>query len=150
MWFWIRKKGAFCAGDVSTKCVSNQLFIIPYVIYFQAVKIGVDLIGVYNLGMLSFKDGFGYLELVTVCQFVDNLFRDLGTTELGFVCEEDFEEGEEIEIDESGWFWKEKIRKKSTKTSLNVLSVHVPSPQKVTSTIIFKPGEVIKANMYDS
>lgn len=74
----------------------NRLFTIPYVISFQAVKIGDCLIGVYNVGMFSFKDGFGYLELVTVCQFVNSLFRSLGSIKLGFVSEEELESGEEI------------------------------------------------------
>jgi hypothetical protein len=90
-------------GKSCTKFVErNQLFTIPYVICFQAVKIGDDLMGVYSVGMFSLREGFGYFQLVTVCQFVDSFFRDLGSAELGFVCEEDFEEGEEIEINESG------------------------------------------------
>jgi hypothetical protein len=42
------------------------------------------------MDMFEFKDGFGYLELVTICQFVNSLFRDLGSVELGFVSEENF------------------------------------------------------------
>ena len=74
------------------------MFTIPYVIYFQAVKLGDELMGVYNVGMFNFKDDFGYLELVTVCQFVSSLFRDLGSVELGFISEEDLEKGEEIQL----------------------------------------------------
>ena len=49
-------------GKPCTRFVEfNWLFTIPYVIYFQAVKIGEDSIGVYNVGMFDFKDGFGYL-----------------------------------------------------------------------------------------
>jgi hypothetical protein len=73
------------------------LFTIPYVIFFQAVKVYDDLICVYNVGMLGFKEGSGYLERVTVCQFVDSLFRSLGSVELRFVSEEDLDEGEEIQ-----------------------------------------------------
>jgi hypothetical protein len=76
----------------------NGLFILPYVIYFQVVKIGDDLMGVYTVGMFEFKDGSGYLERVTICQFVNSLFRDLGSVELGFVSEEDLEMAEEIPI----------------------------------------------------
>ena len=89
-------------GRACTRFIErNGLFTIPYVIYFQAVKIGDDLIGVYSVGMFSFKEGYGYLELVTVCQFFSSLLRGLGSTELGFVAEENFEEGDEIEFDES-------------------------------------------------
>jgi hypothetical protein len=85
-------------GKPCTKFVErNRLFTIPYVIYFQAVKVGYDLMGVYNVGMFEFKDGFGYLELVTVCQFVKSLFRRLGSVELGFVSEEDLEKSEELD-----------------------------------------------------
>jgi len=44
------------------------------------------------------KDGSGYLEHVTVCQFVNSLFRNLGSIELGFVSEEDLEKGEKIHL----------------------------------------------------
>jgi hypothetical protein len=86
-------------GAVCTKFVErNGLFTIPYVVAFQAVKVGDGLMCVYNVGMFEFKDGFGYLELVTVCQFVNSLFRDLGSVKLGFVSEEDLEKGEEVEL----------------------------------------------------
>jgi hypothetical protein len=74
----------------------NGLFILPYVIYFQAVKIADDLMCVYNVGIFDFRDGSGYLERVTVCQFVNSLFRVLGHVKLGFVSEEDLEKDEEI------------------------------------------------------
>ncbi len=86
-------------GKSCTRFVErNRLFTIPYVIYFQAVKIGDDLMGVYNVGIFNFREGFGYLELVTVCQFVDSLFRSLCSVELGFVSEEDLEKCEEIQL----------------------------------------------------
>lgn len=86
-------------GKPCTKFVErNRLFTIPYVIYFQAVKISDGLMCVYNVGLFDFKDGSGYLECATVCQFVDSLFRGLGSVELGFVSEEDLEKGEEIQL----------------------------------------------------
>lgn len=87
------KLGKPCTRFVERNC----LFAIPYVVYFQAVKVGDDVICVYNVGMFEFRNGFGYLELVTVCQFVNSLFRDLGSVELGFVSEEELENGEEIQ-----------------------------------------------------
>jgi hypothetical protein len=84
-------------GKPCTKFVErNRLFTIPYVVHFQAVKVDYDLMCVYNVGMFDFRDGSGYLELVTVCQLVDSLFRSLGSVELGFVSEEDLDKGEEI------------------------------------------------------
>jgi hypothetical protein len=87
------KIGKTCTNFVQR----NGLFTLSYVIYFQAVKIGDDLMCVYNVGVFRFKDGYGYLELVTVCHFVSSLFGNLGSVELGFVSEEDMEKGEEIE-----------------------------------------------------
>jgi len=84
---------------VCTKFVErNGLFAIPYVIAFQAVKIGDDLMCVYNVGLFKFKDGSGFLESAVICQLVDSLFRSLGFVELGFVSEEELEKGEEIVI----------------------------------------------------
>jgi hypothetical protein len=85
-------------GKACTRFIErNGLFTIPYVIYFQAVKIGDNLIGVYNVGMFSFKEGYGYLELVTVCQFASSLFSSLGSLELGAISEKELKKGEEIE-----------------------------------------------------
>jgi len=86
-------------GSPCTKFVErNHLFTIPYVLYFQAVKVGDDLMCVYNVGVFEFKDGSGYLERATVCQLVNSLFRSLGSVELGFVSEKDLEWGEEIDL----------------------------------------------------
>jgi hypothetical protein len=46
--------------------------------------------------MFAFKAGYGYLMCVTVCQFVNSLFRSLGSIKLGFISEEELESGEEI------------------------------------------------------
>ena len=78
--------------------VRNGLFDIPHVLYFQAVKVADDIMCVYSVGIFKFKDGFGFPELATVCQFVNSLFRVLGHVELGFVSEEELEKEEEIEI----------------------------------------------------
>jgi len=83
-------------GKPCTKFVErNRLFTLPYVFYFQAVKVSEDVMCVYNVGVFEFKDGSGYLELVTFCQFVNSLIRDLGSVELG-VSEEDLEKDEEL------------------------------------------------------
>lgn len=84
---------------VCTKFIARYgLFVIPYAIFFQAVKIGDDLMCVYNVGMFECKDGSGYLERVTFCQFFNSLFRAQVSVVLGFVCEEDLEKGEEIQL----------------------------------------------------
>jgi len=54
-------------GKPCTKLVEcNRLFTIPYVVYFQAAKVGDDIMCIYNLGLFEFKNGSGYLEHVTV------------------------------------------------------------------------------------
>jgi hypothetical protein len=87
------KVGSPCARFVER----NNLFTIPYVISFKAVKVCDDLMCVYHEGIFEFRVGSGFLNHVTICQFVNSLFRRLGSVELGFVSEEDLEKGEEIE-----------------------------------------------------
>ena len=85
-------------GNACTEfIVRNSLFTLPYVIVFQAVKVGEDLMCVYNIGLFSFKEEFGYLGSVTVCQFVSSSFWNLGSVPIDFVLEDDLENGEEIE-----------------------------------------------------
>ena len=85
--------------SICTKFVErNDLFSLPSVVTFESVKVGDDLMCVYSVSIFGFKEGFGYLGLATVCQFVDGLFRSLGSVEIGFVSEEYLEEGEEIEV----------------------------------------------------
>lgn len=82
---------------VCTRFVENNgLFTLPYVIAFQAVKVADDLMCIFSISMFSFRDGFGYVGSLTVCHFVDSLFRSLGSFELGFASEEDFEDDDEI------------------------------------------------------
>jgi hypothetical protein len=50
---------------------------------------------VYNVGLFQFKEGSGFLKLVTICHFAGGLFRSLGSVELGFMAEAEFEDGEE-------------------------------------------------------
>ncbi len=76
----------------------NSLFTIPYVIYFQAVKLSDYIMCVYNVGIFEFKGDHGFSELVTVRQFVNSLFRVLGHVEIGFISEEDLEEDEEAQL----------------------------------------------------
>ncbi len=86
-------------GKSCTKFLErNGLFEIPHVLYFQAVKVGDDVMCVYSAGVFEFEDGFGFPELVSVCPFVSSFFRVLGHVEVGFVSEEDLEESEEIQL----------------------------------------------------
>ena len=74
------------------------MFESPHVIFFQAVKVSDKIMCVYSVSLFKFRDGLGFPEVVTVCIFVNSLFRVLGHVELGFVSEEDLEKEEEAEI----------------------------------------------------
>jgi hypothetical protein len=74
----------------------NHLLTIPYAICFQAVKVGDDLMCVYSVGLFQFKECFGFSKQATICQFVGSLSRSLGFVGLGFVSEEELDEGEEV------------------------------------------------------
>ena len=73
------------------------MFEIPHVIFFQAVKVSDKIMCVYSVSLFKFRDGLGFPEVVTVCIFVNSLFRVLGHVELGFVSKEDLEKEEEAE-----------------------------------------------------
>ena len=76
----------------------NGLFTLPHTIYFQAVKIGDDLIGVYWISIFDYKKDFGYFERVVICQLVGCLFRSRCSVELGFIAERDLDNSEETDI----------------------------------------------------
>jgi len=75
----------------------NDLFTLPYVIEFQAVKVADNLMCVYNVSIFGFRENLGYAINVTVCHFVDSLFRELCSINLGFVSEKHFDEGDELD-----------------------------------------------------
>jgi hypothetical protein len=87
------KLGASCTVFVER----NGLFSIPYVLYFQAVKVSEDLMCVYNVSLFEIQEDSAFPELATVCQFVNGLFRSLGSVELGFVSEQELDRDEEVE-----------------------------------------------------
>jgi hypothetical protein len=86
-------------GKPCTRFVEqNGLYSIPYVMYFQAVKVGEDLMCIYNVGIFENQGCSVFPERVAICQFINSLFRSLGSVELGFVAEEDLRKGEEIDL----------------------------------------------------
>ena len=59
----VRQWNKIRVGRPCTRFVEqNSLFTLPHTIYFQAVKIGDDLMCVYWVSMFEYKEGFGYLE----------------------------------------------------------------------------------------
>ena len=86
-------------GKACTKFVErNGLFKLSHIIFFCAVKIGDYLMCVYNVGLFGFKDGYDSREHATICYFGNSLFRTLGSVELGFVSEEELDDGEELQL----------------------------------------------------
>jgi len=49
---------------------------------------------VYNVGLFQFKECSGFLKQVTICQFVDSLFRSLCSVDLGYLSEDALENDE--------------------------------------------------------
>jgi len=95
----VRQWNKIKLGRPCTRFVEqNSLFTLPHTIYFQAVKIGDDLMCVYWVSMFEYKEGLGYLESIVVCQLVGCLFRSQCSVGLGFVSEEDLEICEEIKV----------------------------------------------------
>lgn len=84
-------------GSCTEFVVRNSLFTIPYVVVFQGVKIDVDLICIYSIGLFKFKEGLGFMGNATVCHFVSSLFWNLSSINVGFVSEEALDFQEEIE-----------------------------------------------------
>lgn len=85
-------------GKSCTKFMErNGLLSISHVLFFQAVKAGEDLVCVYSVGLFEFREGSGFLEHATICHFVSSLFRILSCIKLGFVSEEELENGEDPE-----------------------------------------------------
>jgi hypothetical protein len=44
------------------------------------------------------KESLGHLRSVAVCQFVNSLFRSLGSVELGYISEEELEDDKKAEL----------------------------------------------------
>jgi hypothetical protein len=87
---------------ISANCTNfiehNNLFTLPHVIAFQAVKVSADLVSVYNVGLFDSKVDKGHGEFVTTCLFVGGSFRSLGSVQIAFIPEGDLWENEEIDI----------------------------------------------------
>jgi hypothetical protein len=84
-------------GKPCTRFVEhNVLYTIPHVVYFQAIKIGDDLMCVYNVSLFEHKENAGHLETVHVCQFVNSLFRSIALIELGLVTDVELDDDEEL------------------------------------------------------
>jgi hypothetical protein len=75
----------------------NNLFALPHVIAFQAIKISEELACVYNVGLFESKKDKGHGEFVTVCWFVNGSLRSVGFVQIAFIPKDYLWENEEID-----------------------------------------------------
>ena len=87
------KVGAVCTDFIER----NNLFSLPHVIAFQAIKVSADLLIVYNVGIFDFKKDRGHGEYVTTCLFINGYFRSLGSVQIAFIPEDSLWANEEID-----------------------------------------------------
>jgi hypothetical protein len=86
------KVGAICTSFIEY----NNLFNLPHVIAFQAVKVSDELVCVYNIGLFDFGKDKGHDEFITTCIFVDGYIRSVDSIQIAFIPEGDLWENEEI------------------------------------------------------
>jgi hypothetical protein len=85
-------------GETCTEFIErNNLFSLPHVIAFQAIKISEELVCVYNVGLFESKRDKGHGEFVTICWFVNGSLRSVGSVQIAFIPEGNFYENEEID-----------------------------------------------------
>lgn len=87
------KVGKMCTYFIE----KNNLFFLPHVIAFQAIKVSKELACVYNVGLFDFKKDRGHGEFITTCLFVNGSFRSVGSWQVAFIPEGDLWENEEID-----------------------------------------------------
>ena len=85
-------------GKICTDFIErNNLFTLPHIITFIAVKVADELVCVYNIGLFDSKKDRGHGEYLTTCLFVNGYLRNLDSVRLGFVQEFDLWEVDEID-----------------------------------------------------
>jgi hypothetical protein len=87
------KVSEFCTDFIE----KNNLFSLPHVIAFQAVKVSEELACIYNIALFDFKKNKGHGEYLTTCMFFEGFFKSLDFIRLGFVQEFDLWEVDEID-----------------------------------------------------
>ncbi|MGE5555014.1 MAG: hypothetical protein ACM3UY_01930 [Methanocella sp.] len=85
-------------GDDCTKFIEREnLFAMPQVIEFQAVKISKKRLKVRSVGVFENHRYGGHIELETTCEWVEGEFKMLSHKQVGVIPEGDLWEAEEID-----------------------------------------------------
>jgi hypothetical protein len=88
-------------GDDCTKFIEREnLFSMPHVIDFQAVKVSQTQLRVRSVGVFESHKYGGHIELVSVCEFASGQFKVLSHKQVGVIPEGDLWETEEIDDSE--------------------------------------------------
>ena len=87
------KVGEICTGFIE----KNNLFSLPHVISFQAVKASEELVCIYNIALFGFKKDRAHGEYLTTCIFFGGFFKSLDFMRLGFVQEFDLWDVDEFD-----------------------------------------------------
>jgi hypothetical protein len=91
-----RQWGKIRVGEICTKFIQkNNLFSLPQVIAFQAIKVSEELVCIHNIALFDFKKDKGHGEYLTTCIFNGGFFKSLDFMRLGLVQEFDL-----LEVDE--------------------------------------------------
>jgi hypothetical protein len=88
-------------GDDCTKFIEREnLFSMPHVIDFQAVKVSQTHLRVRSVGVFESHKYGGHIELVFVCELVSGQFKFISHKQVGVIPEGDLWEAEEIDDSE--------------------------------------------------
>jgi len=75
----------------------ENLFSMPHVIKFQAIKASEKGLHVHSVGVFEHHKYGGHIELVTICEFDSGIFKVLSHKQVGVIPEGDLWEAEEID-----------------------------------------------------
>ena len=93
-----RQWAKIVVGEDCTKFIEREnLFSIPHLIEFQAVKVSEKGLCVRSIGVFENHKYGGHIELVTICEFDSGVFKVLSHIQVGVIPEGDLWEAEEID-----------------------------------------------------
>ena len=87
------KVGKICTDFIER----NNLFSLPHIIAFEAIKISEGLLCAYNVGLFESKRDHGHGEFATISLFVDSYVMNLYSMQIAFIPDGDLWENEEID-----------------------------------------------------
>ena len=88
-------------GDDCTKFIEREnLFSMPHIIEFKAVKVSEKHLHVHSVGVFENHKYGGHIEFVTTCELVSGQFKVKSHKQIGVIPEGDLWEAEEIDDSE--------------------------------------------------